>query len=120
MSDTIRKRIQGRELAKALLALADKNDLADIHVEEGFYRELRDVAAAALGENKGSIVIEPMNDNEARRFENDRIDFAQFAGEQFSKIPFSYIALFIRTGVRFLRYAKSDRAKNRSDWEETF
>jgi len=117
-AERIQERIQGRGIAKTILALAELESQPPNVVEafwdhfntEGMLYQMWEDRAAELGSSA-------MTDAEADEFEHTKIDFGKYQGELFCNIPMEYIAWLADKSIKVRRYMQSRRAQRRQDQE---
>lgn len=113
----IQERIQGRGLAKTILALAEL-DSQPPNVVEAFWDHFNtDGMLYQMREDRAELDRSAMTDEQADEFEHTKIDFGKYQGELFCNIPIEYIAWLADKSIGLRRYMQSSRAQRRQDQE---
>ena len=112
MGSRLESRIQGRELAKTILAMAELTSQPQ-DVLDGFWDQIRmaDPSKSAESEKTASA----MTEGEAREYEVSLIDFGQYNGQRFADIPMDYLEWLADKSIKLRRYIQSSRAQRRVD-----
>lgn len=105
-------RIQGRNLAKTLIAMAELAHKPQ-DVLDGFWDEIRTSDPKKTEEPE--IASGAMTEEEATTFERSLIDFGQYNGQRFADIPMDYLEWLADKSIKLRRYIQSSRAQRRVD-----
>ena len=103
-------RIQGRNLAKTLLAMAELSHQPQ-DVLDGFWDEIRTVDPITT--DKPATSSSAMTDDQATVFERSTIEFGQYKGQRFKDIPMEYLEWLADKSIQLRRYIQSSRAQRR-------
>lgn len=103
-------RIQGRNLAKTLLAMAELAHQPQ-DVLDGFWDEIRTNNPKSTSEPQSPSSA--MTEEQATVFERSLIEFGQYKGQRFKDIPMKYLEWLADKSIQLRRYIQSSRAQRR-------
>lgn len=109
----LQARIQGRDLAKTLLTMAELPHQPQ-DVLDGFWNQIR-TAMPNEKTNEPVITSIAMTEEEAIEYERSLIDFGQYTGHRFSDVPIKYLEWLADKSIKLRRYIQSSRAQRRTD-----
>jgi len=108
---TIEHNIAMRKAAEALVELAT----SEYGRDKRFWEVVRDHAikcAPLPPAPRNPSTIEPLSDEDARRYGRGQITFGQHAGMRFDDIPISYLVWLADRNVQLVRYIRSRRVQS--------
>lgn len=111
--EVIKDRIAGRIEAEACLELAVKGSEA---FNRAFAEEMRRFADSVLGSPVQELNV--MTDDQADKFERQKIEFGQHCGRQYMDVPIDYLTWLADSKNELSAYLRSDIGKRRIELGE--